>query len=114
MRYSPAMQSNTSWAGERAMTNANGQRAFTESIAARVTLVTAGLLILFGVVIQLGELGWGHINANNWWLVSTAMQALWSVLMRVNAPAIDEVLRFWPLAIVSIGLGILMLKLERQ
>lgn len=96
------------------MANANGQRAFTESIAAKVTLVAAGLLILFGVVIQLGELGYGHINANNWWVVSTAIGALWRVVTRVNAPGMDEVLRFWPLVIVSIGLGILMLKVEKQ
>jgi hypothetical protein len=108
------MQSNTSWAREGAMANAKGQRGFTESIAAKVTLVAAGLLILFGIVVQLGELGYGHINANNWWVVSTATQALWSVVTRVNAPAMSEVLRFWPLVIVSIGLGILMLKLERQ
>jgi hypothetical protein len=96
------------------MANAKRQRGFTESIAAKVTLVAAGLLILFGVVVQLGELGYGHINANNWWVVSTATQALWSVVTRVNAPVMGEVLRFWPLVIVSIGLGILMLKLERQ
>jgi hypothetical protein len=112
--YSPAVQRNISWAGEGAMANANRQRAFTDSIAARVTVVAAGLLILLGIVFQLGQLGYGHINANNWWLISTGTQAAWSlVALHTNGPSLGEVLRFWPLILVSVGLGILMLQLER-
>jgi hypothetical protein len=96
------------------MANGNGQRAFRDSIAAKVTVVAAGLLILLGIVFQLGELGYGRINANNWWLVSTATQAVWSLLaLRLNGPALGEVLRFWPLILLIVGLGILMLQRER-
>ncbi|HXW56937.1 MAG TPA: hypothetical protein VEJ67_14395 [Candidatus Cybelea sp.] len=93
---------------------ANGQRAWTDLFRARVAVVGAGLLILLGTVFQLGELGYGHINADNWWLLSTATQAVWNLLaFDVNGPALGEVLRFWPLVLVSVGLGILMLRVER-
>jgi hypothetical protein len=97
------------------MVNANGQRAWTDSVAARVAGMVAGLLILLGIVFQLGELGYGHVPAHDWWLISTVTQAVWSlVALKVNGPALGQVLRFWPLILVSMGLGILMLRLERQ
>jgi hypothetical protein len=106
------MQGKTISGGERAM--ANGQRAWTNLFASRVAVVGAGLLILLGTVFQLGELGYGHIKADNWWLVSTTTQAVWSlVAFDVHGPALGQVVQFWPLILVSVGLGILMLRVER-
>ena len=96
------------------MVNANRQGAFNGSFFATSIAMAAGLLILLGVVLQLGELGYGHIDASNFWLISMITQDAWNVVaMHGNAPALDDVLRFWPLALVSIGAGILMLRMER-
>ena len=97
------------------MVDANRRIDFSESILARPIMILAGLMILLGTVLQLGQLGYDHINAANFWLVSMFAQSIWNLLaMRLNAPAMEEVLRFWPLVLVSAGLGILMLRMEQR
>lgn len=95
------------------MVNARRQSEFNGSFSGASIAILAGLLILLGIVLQLGELGYGHINASNFWLVSTITQGAWNLLSMHVGPALGDVLRFWPLALVSIGAGILMLLLER-
>jgi hypothetical protein len=108
------MNGNTSWVGEEIMVNANRPSAFHRSFLATSIAMTAGLLILLGIVLQLGELGYGHINASNFWLISMIMQSVWNLLaMHGNGLALEDVLRFWPLVLVSVGIGILMLRMER-
>jgi hypothetical protein len=105
--YSLAM-SNKYWAGEDMMVNAKTRRPFSESFSAKSIALVAGLLILSGIVFQLGELGYGHVNPANLWLISVVSESAWNVLaMRANGPALDDILRFWPLMLVSLGLGIL-------
>jgi hypothetical protein len=95
------------------MVNAD-RRAFGSSLSVKATMFGAGLLILLGTVLQLGVLGYDHVGPSSFWALSVFAQGLWNVLaMHVNAPAMDHVMRFWPLMIVSAGLGILMLGLER-
>jgi len=97
------------------MVDANPQRHFGESLTAKSMMIVAGLLILLGTVLQLGQLGYGHISPANFWLVSMFTQSIWNlVAMRLNGPAVGEVLRFWPLMLVSVGLGILMLRMEQK
>jgi len=97
------------------MVNANRQDHFNESFSAKSMMIVAALLILLGTVFQLGELGYGHISPDNFWLVSMFTQSVWNLLaMRMNGPAMQEVLRFWPLMLVSVGLGILMLRMEQR
>jgi hypothetical protein len=113
--YSPAMDRTTNWAGEGMMVNANQQRHFSESLLAKSMMIAAGLLIVLGTVLQLGQLGYDHISPGNFWLVSMVAQGLWNlVAMHMNGPAMQEVLRFWPLMLVSVGLGILMLRMEQR
>ena len=112
--YSLAMQGNTGWAGEEIMVNVNRQSAFSGSFFATSIAMAAGLLILLGIVLQLGELGYGHINPSNFWVISMITQGAWNLLaLHANTPAFEDVLRFWPLALVSVGTGILMLRMER-
>lgn len=97
------------------MVDANRQSDFSESLLVKSMMVLAGLMILLGIVLQLGQLGFGHINTTNFWLVSMFTQSVWNLLaLRLNGPAMEEVLRFWPLVLVSVGLGILMLRMEQR
>ena len=96
------------------MVNANRQGAFNESFVATSIAMAAGLLILLGIVLELVELGYGHINASNFWLISMITHGAWNLLaLHGNAPGLEDVLGFWPLALVSVGAGILMLRRER-
>jgi hypothetical protein len=113
--YPAAMDGNTNWVGEAIMmVNADRQRAFSDSISARTIVLAAGLLILLGIVLQLGVLGYGHINASNLWSFSLITDGLWNLFaMHGGGSALGQIAQYWPLALVSVGLGILMLRLER-
>ena len=96
------------------MTANADRRAFSSSFSAKATWLAAGLLILLGTVLQLGVLGYDHLRPSNLWPFSVIAESVWNLLaMHANGPGVDQVLRFWPLMLVSAGLGILMLRLER-
>lgn len=95
------------------MVNAD-RRAFGSSFSTKATVLGAGLLILLGTVLQLGVFGYGHVRPANLWFLSVFAEGIWNMLAaHVNGPALEQVLRFWPLTLVSAGLGILMLGWER-
>ena len=49
----------------------------------------ATLLILLGIVFQLGELGYGHLQSGNLWFFSTMLTDIWNILsLRLNVPAL--------------------------
>ena len=63
------------------MVNANRQVPFGGSFSTTsIIMLMAGLLILLGIVFQLGELGYGHINPANLWFVSVVTQSAWNLL----------------------------------
>ena len=98
------------------MVNENQRLSFggTFSVTS-IAMLIAGVLILMGIVFQLGELGIGHVGAQSLWFVSVVTQSAFNVLsMFGNGPAVDEVLRWWPLALVSMGFAILMLQKGRS
>jgi len=69
----------------------------------------AGLLILVGLVLQLGTLGYGHVQPGNVWIASTIAGSAWSMLIsQLDAPGVQEVSTFWPLLIIGTGLAILL------
>jgi len=69
----------------------------------------AGLLILVGLVLQLGALGYGHAQPGNLWIASTIVERVWSMLITLlDSPGMQELLTFWPLLLVSMGLAILL------
>ena len=91
------------------MVNVNRQASLSGTFSATsAMIVAAALLILLGIVFQLGELGLGH--AGNLWFVSMITRGLWGLLaLGTNGPALGDILRFWPVALVSMGLALLML-----
>jgi hypothetical protein len=103
-------------AGGAVMVNENRQLSFGGPLSTTsITMLIAGLLILLGIVFQLGELGYGHINGHSLWFVSMVTEGAWNLLsLRGNGPAFNDLLRWWPLALVSVGVSILMLQRGRS
>src|SRR3984957_7116261 len=95
-------------AGDKSMTNANRQT--TTSISGSVAIsAVATVLILVGLVFQVSELGYAHVRPDNIWLFSVLASNIWNILsLRMNTSAIQDFLRFWPLLLVSLGLGIML------
>jgi hypothetical protein len=81
-------------------------QTFTHSTA---IIPGAALLVLVGVVLQLGELGYGHPNLDNFWMLSVISGAFCSLVDAcLKATALAGLLRFWPLVLVVVGCAILM------
>jgi hypothetical protein len=104
------MDSNKVHPGETSMTKVERQSSFEASVSGAGILMTgAGLLILLGIVFQLAELGYGHFDMKNLWLFSVLFSNVWNaVAAHLNVPALEEMLRYWPLLLVSTGLAMLM------
>ena len=96
------------------MTKAERQTSYEAPVSgAAILMAGAGLLILLGIVFQLAELGYGHMDSSNWWLLSVLASNLWNVLAaHVNLPALEELLRFWPLLLVCTG-SVMMLAVKQ-
>jgi hypothetical protein len=83
--------------------------------SARIPVAGAALLILLGIAFQFGELGYGHLRLDNLWLFSMMLADIWNILsMRLNLPDAAEVLRYWPLVLVGLGLAILLATQENR
>jgi hypothetical protein len=94
---------------EMAMTDARPQLVSAPSISRSLALFGAGLLIFVGIVFQLGEFICGRLSSTSYWLVHMIASNIWNMLaLRLNAPGIGDVLRFWPLLLVGFGLAILL------
>lgn len=104
------MDSNTISADGGERMNANQQVTSSGSIQpSGMFLFAATLLILLGLAFQAAEIGWTHLWPNNLWLFSVIVPGLWNMLaVQWNAPVWQELLRFWPLALVAIGLAMLL------
>lgn len=92
------------------MTKAERQSSFEVPVSGGAVLMAgAGLLILLGIVFQLAELGYGHMDTNNLWLFSVLASNVWDVAAaHMNVPALHDMLKFWPLLLVSSGLTMLL------
>jgi hypothetical protein len=103
-------------AGDEQMTNANGQSSMTSTFeGVRFPEAGATLLILLGIVFQLGELGYGHLQSGNLWFFSTMLTDIWNILsLRLDVPGLGELLRYWPLVLVGLGLAILLATHENR
>lgn len=72
-------------------------------------------MILVGVVFQAGELGLGHFRLDNLWLVSVVASDLWNLMAtHIGGPTVEEVLRYWPLILVGLGLSIMLATQENR
>jgi hypothetical protein len=110
------MSSNEIRFGDETMTSTNGQSRVTSFLSgAQIPMAGAALLILLGIVFQLGELGYGHFRLDNLWLFSMMLADIWNILsVRLNIPSAAEVLRYWPLVLVGLGLAILLATQENR
>ena len=92
------------------MRNTNRQTTSALPILGRTLIIGAsGLLILVGLVLQLGALGYGHAQAGNIWIASTIVGSAWSMLItRLDSPALQGFATFWPLLLISMGLAALL------
>ncbi len=69
----------------------------------------SGLLILVGLVLQLGALGYGHAQPGNIWIASTIVERVWSILIaQLDSTGVQELATFWPLLLISMGLALLL------
>jgi hypothetical protein len=97
-------------AGDENMSNTNPQSPFALSVSGRIFIMGgAGLLILVGLVLQLGALGYGHAQPGNIWIASTIVESAWTMLIaQLDAPEVQALATFWPLLLISMGLAILL------
>lgn len=91
------------------MTDARPQPVSEASISRVAAMMVAGLLILAGIVFQLGELAWGRLTGDGLWIVHMIAMSIWNLLaIRMNVPELVTILHFWPLMLVAFGLAILL------
>lgn len=77
--------------------------------------IASALMILVGVIFQVGELGLSHIRLDNLWQVSVVASDLWNLLVtRVGGPTVTQVLRYWPLLLVGLGFSIMLATQENR
>jgi hypothetical protein len=99
-------------AGDENMTNANRQSLMAATVQG-VRFPT--FLILLGILFQLVELGYAHLGLGNLWLFSIMFTDIWNILsMRLNIPNLADLLRYWPLVLVGLGLAILLATHENR
>jgi hypothetical protein len=79
--------------------------------AAAGMFAAAILLILLGIVFQLGELGYGHLSPQNLWVLSSVASTVWNVAAaRLNGPGVHDLTQFWPLLLIVVGFSIFLVK----
>ena len=70
----------------------------------------ATMLILGGIVLQLGGLGYMHVGLDYLWMLFLVLESTWNVIsMHGNLPWLQQLIVFWPLLLVGVGLGILLI-----
>lgn len=76
---------------------------------ATISWIAASLLILLGVAFELGMLGFGPYNSSDIWLFSVVGKNAWIAITDLALPELREIVRIWPLALVSLGSAILLI-----
>ena len=91
------------------MTDTRPQLVSAASISRTAAVIAAGLLIFAGIVFQLGQLGYGVLCANSFWVIQMIATSIWNLLaVHFGAPSMGRILEFWPLALVAVGFTILL------
>src|SRR5271157_4544280 len=104
------MERATHLAGDENMSHTNPHAPTALSLLGRMLIMGgSGLLILVGLVLQLGALGYGHAQPGNIWIASTIAGSAWTMLItQLDSPALQGLATFWPLLLVSMGLALLL------
>jgi hypothetical protein len=94
---------------EMAMTEATPRLVSQIRISRVATIMSAVVLIFLGIVFQWGQVGQGQVSLDGFWVVHTIAMNAWDLLaMRLDAPGLMEIIKFWPLLLVAFGLAILL------
>ena len=86
-----------------------GRSTITSFPTATIAWLAACLLILLGVAFELGMLGFGPYNPSDAWLFSVIGRNIWIVLADLGIPGLRELVRIWPLMLVSLGSAIMLI-----
>src|ERR1700722_20769199 len=93
---------------ERTNQRTSIENSLTQSFAIPGT--AAIMLILGGIVLQLGGLGYMHVGWDYLWMLFLVLESAWNVVsMHGNLPWMQQAMVFWPLLLVGLGLGILLI-----
>jgi|HubBroStandDraft_4_1064222.scaffolds.fasta_scaffold261299_2 hypothetical protein len=93
---------------ERTNQRTSIENSLTQSFAIPGTAAT--MLILGGIVLQLGGLGYMHVGWDYLWMLFLVLESAWNVIsMHGNLPWLQQLVVFWPLLLVGVGLGILLI-----
>jgi hypothetical protein len=76
--------------------------------------LVACLMILLGVAFELGMLGFGPYNSSGVWLFSVLGRNGWIMLADFVAPQLRELVKMWPLTLVTLGSAILLAARQRS
>lgn len=104
------METNQILRAELAETNSPIRRLPSRSSPVATLLwLAACLLIFLGVVFELGMLGFGPYNSSDAWLFSVIGKNVWIALTNFAIPELRELVRIWPLILVTLGSAILLI-----
>jgi hypothetical protein len=104
------METNQIHRAEPKAANSYCRNATNSSVpSATISWIAAGLLILLGVAFELGMLGFGPYNSSDVWLFSVIGKNAWIALTNLALPELREIVRIWPLLLVSLGSAILLI-----
>jgi hypothetical protein len=94
---------------EMAMTDATPRLASQISVSRVAAIMGAIMLIFLGIVFQWGQLGEGQFSVDGLWIIHMIAMNVWNLIaMHLGRPGLTEILRFWPLLLVALGLAILL------
>jgi hypothetical protein len=104
------MEPNQIHRAEQIAANSDSRNATNSSVPnATISWIAAGLLILLGVAFELGMLGFGPYNSSDVWLFSVIGKNAWIALTNLALPELREIVRIWPMVLVSLGSAILLI-----
>ncbi len=96
--------------------NSENSRQNSRSVSAApangavILVAAAGLLVLLGLMAQLGQLGLGPFTRDTFWIIPFLANGLWNILMAlVSRSAFADAIPFWPLTLVVAGCTALFL-----
>ena len=90
------------------MTKPTGLLPTTNSARPKVEILAAAFLISAGVVFEWLEISYSHANVANLWYISLVLKTIWNMAECVlYTPALQEALRFSPLALLAAGFAML-------